>query len=59
MGYIKRRIMFYATRWLMKRSWGRRLLFAWAMRAMRTRVRQFLRDLADLYPIFRPAAAWV
>jgi hypothetical protein len=26
---------------------------------LRTRVRQFLRDLADLYPVLKPAAAWV
>jgi hypothetical protein len=59
MGYIKRTILFYATRWLMKRRWGRRLLFLWAMRAMRARVREFLRDLAGLYPVLRPAAGWV
>jgi hypothetical protein len=59
MGYIKRTVMFYVTRWLMQRRWGRRLLFVWAMRAMRSRVRQFLRDLADLYPVLKPAAAWV
>jgi hypothetical protein len=59
MGYIKREIMFVVSRFLMKRRWGRRLLFVWAMRAMRTRIRQFLRDLADLYPVFRPATAWV
>jgi hypothetical protein len=59
MGYIKRTIFLYATRWLMQRRWGRRLLFVWAMRAMRSRVREFLRDLADLYPALRPAAAWV
>ena len=59
MGYIKRTILFYATRWLMQRRWGRRLLFVWALRSMRSRVRQFLRDLADLYPVLRPAASWV
>jgi hypothetical protein len=51
--------MLYVTRWLMRRRWGRRLLFVWAMRVLRTRVRQFLRDLADLYPVLKPAAAWV
>jgi hypothetical protein len=59
MGYIKRTVMFYVTRWLIQRRWGRRLLFVWAMRAMRTRVREFLRDLANLYPVLRPASAWV
>jgi hypothetical protein len=59
MGYIKRTIMFYATRWLMQRRWGRRLLFVWALRAMRVRVREFLRDLAGLYPVLKPASAWV
>ena len=59
MGYIKRQLMFFASRFLMKRRWGRRLLFVWAMRAMRSRVRQFLRDIAELYPVFRPAAAWL
>jgi hypothetical protein len=59
MGYIKRRIMFFITRCLMRYRWGRRLLFVWAMRAMRSRVRQFLRDLSDLYPVLRPATAWV
>jgi hypothetical protein len=59
MGYIKRTVMFHVTRWLMKRRWGRRMLFAWAMRAMRSHVRRFLRDLADLYPVLKPAAALV
>ena len=59
MGYIKRQLMFFVSRFLMKRRWGRRLLFVWAMRAMRSRVRQFLRDIAELYPVFRPAAAWL
>jgi hypothetical protein len=59
MGYIKRTIFLYATRWLMQRRWGRRLLFVWAMRGIRSRVREFLRDLAALYPALRPAAAWV
>jgi hypothetical protein len=59
MGYIKRTVMYYVTRCLMRRRWGRRLLFFWALRAMRTRVRQFLRDIADLYPILRPASAWI
>jgi hypothetical protein len=35
------------------------MLFVWAMRAMRVRVREFLRDLATLYPALRPAAAWI
>ena len=59
MGYIKRVVMFYVTRWLMRRRWGRRMLFIWALRAMRTRVRQFARDIAELYPVLRPAAAWI
>jgi hypothetical protein len=59
MGYIKRTILFYASRWLMQRRWGRRLLFVWALRSMRSRVRQFMRDLAALYPALRPAAAWL
>ena len=44
--------MFYATRWLMQRRWGRRLLFVWALRAMRVRVREFL-------PVLKPASAWI
>jgi hypothetical protein len=59
MGYIKRTFMFYVTRWLMQRRWGRRMLFVWALRAMRSRVRQFLREIANLYPVLKPAAAWV
>ncbi len=59
MGYIKRRVMFFVTRWLMQRRWGRRLLLTWAMRAMRSRVREFLRDIAGLYPVLKPAIAWV
>jgi hypothetical protein len=59
MGNIRSTVMLYVTRWLMRRRWGRRLLFVWAMRVLRTRVRQFLRDLADLYPVLKPAAAWV
>ena len=58
MGYIKRVVMFYVTRWLMGRRWGRRMIFLWALRAMRSRVRQFVRDLAELYPVLRPATAW-
>jgi hypothetical protein len=26
---------------------------------MRSRVRQFLREIAKLYPVLKPAAAWV
>lgn len=59
MGYIKRVVMFYVTRWLMRRRWGRRMLFIWALRAMRARVSRFVRDIAELYPVLRPAAAWV
>jgi hypothetical protein len=59
MGFIKRTVMFCVTRWLMQSRWGRRLLFFWTLRAMRTRVRQFLRDMTDLYPALRPAAAWI
>lgn len=59
MGYIKRTVSFYVTRWLMQRRWGRRLLFVWALRAMRSRVRQFLREIAKLYPVLKPAAAWI
>jgi hypothetical protein len=59
MNFFKRTIIFYASRWLMQRRWGRRLLFVWALRAMRVRVRAFLRDLADLYPVLKPASAWV
>jgi hypothetical protein len=59
MNFIKRSFMFWATRWLMQRRWGRRMLFFWALRAMRSRVRQFLRDIAELYPAMRPATAWI
>lgn len=59
MGNITGMIRLYLTRWLMRRRWGRRLLFVWALRAMRSRVRQFLREIAKLYPVLKPAAAWI
>jgi hypothetical protein len=59
MGFVKRTILYCATRWLLRRRWGRRLLFFWALRAMRLRVRQFVRDIAELYPVVRPATAWI
>jgi hypothetical protein len=59
MRYIKRKLMFIVSRFLMKRRWGRRLMWLWAMRAMRSRVREFVRDLAALYPALSPVAAWV
>jgi hypothetical protein len=59
MRYIKRKLMFIVSRFLMKRRWGRRLMWMWAMRAMRSRVRAFVRDLAVLYPTLSPIAAWV
>lgn len=59
MDYIKRVVMFFVTRWLMRRRWGRRMLLIWALRALRVRVRQFARDIAELYPVLRPATAWV
>ena len=59
MGYIQRKLMFIVSRFLLKRRWGRRLMWMWAMRAMRSRIREFVRDLTVLYPILRPAAAWI
>jgi hypothetical protein len=59
MGYIKRKLMFIVSRFLMKRRWGRRLLWTWALRAMRSRVREFVRDIAALYPALKSATAWV
>jgi hypothetical protein len=59
MGYIKRKLMFIVSRFLMKSRWGRRLLWMWALHAMRSRVREFVRDIAALYPVLKPAAAWV
>lgn len=59
MGYIKRRFMFIVSRFLMKRRWGRRLLWGWAIRALRLRAREFVRDIAAIYPVLRPAAAWI
>jgi hypothetical protein len=59
MGYIKRKLMLVVSRWLMQYRWGRRLVWMWALRAMRTRVREFVRDLAALYPALKPVAAWV
>ena len=59
MGNITGTIRLYITRWLMRRRWGRRLLFVWTLRAMRSRLRQFLRELGKLYPVLKPAAAWV
>jgi hypothetical protein len=59
MRYIKRKLMFMVSRFLMKRRWGRRLMWTWAMRTIRSRVREFVRDLAALYPVLKPATAWV
>jgi hypothetical protein len=59
MRYIKRKLMFLVSRFLMKRRWGRRLMWTWAMRAIRSRVREFVRDIAALYPVLKPATAWV
>lgn len=59
MGFVKRTFYFYVTRWLLQRRWGRRLLFFWTLRTIRLRARQFLRDIAELYPVMRPAAAWI
>jgi hypothetical protein len=59
MGFVKRTILYCATRWLLRYRWGRRMLFFWALRAMRLRVRQFVRDIAELYPVVRPATAWI
>jgi hypothetical protein len=59
MGYIKRTVFYCITRWLVQRRWGRRLLFFWALRAIRLRARQFLQDIAELFPVMRPAAAWI
>lgn len=59
MGFIKRTFFFFMTHWLVQRRWGRRLLFFWALRALRLSVRRFVREIAELYPAVRPAAAWV
>lgn len=59
MGYIKRKLIFMVSRFLMKRRWGRRLMWMWAMRAMRSHVRGFVRDIAALYPALKPIAAWI
>jgi hypothetical protein len=59
MGFVKRTFFFYVTRWLLQRRWGRRLVFFWTLRTIRLQVRRFLRDIAELYPVMRPAAAWI
>ena len=59
MGYIKRKLMFMISRFLMKRRWGRRLIWMWALRTMRSRARSFVRDIAALYPVLRRVAAWI
>jgi hypothetical protein len=59
MGFIKRRLIFFISRWLMRRSWGRRILWLFAMQALRSRVRQFVSEMSELYPALRPAKAWI
>ncbi len=59
MGFLKRRLFFFASRYLMQSRWGRRVLWLVAVRALRTRVRQFVTDLSGLYPALRPIRAWV
>lgn len=59
MGSLKRRLFFFASRWLMQSRWGRRVLWLVAVRALRTRVRQFVTEMAELYPALRPVRAWI
>ena len=48
-----------AARWLARRRWGRRLLWAFTLRTVRARLRRLLHELAELYPVLAPLAAWV
>ena len=56
---FERKLIFMATRWLAKRRWGRRLIWAYALRSMRARIRSFLQELAALFPLLQPLATWV
>jgi len=58
MGFCYRKLMFFAIRLLSRSRWGRRLIWAFMIRALRTRVRRFLREMAELFPVFQSVVAW-
>ncbi len=57
MRFCYRKLMLFAIRWLSRSHWGRRLIWTFMMRALRARVRRFLREIAELFPVFEPLAA--
>jgi hypothetical protein len=59
MGYIKRKLLFFASRWLLQRRWGRRAVWVITMWALRARIRRFVHEIAELYPVLTPAASWI
>lgn len=59
MGYIKSRLLFFASRWLLQRRWGRRAVWLVTMWALRARIRRFVHEIAELYPVLTPATAWI
>lgn len=51
------RLTFMAARWLMRRAWGRRVLWNMAVQMVRAKVRRLLRDIAELLPQLVPVFA--
>ena len=58
MGFCYRKLMFLAIRFLSRSRWGRRLIWTFMVRALRARVRRFLREIAELFPVLEPIRAW-
>ena len=54
-----RKLSLLAIRLLSRSRWGRRLIRSFKFRALRTQLRRFLRDMAELFPVLETAAAWV
>jgi hypothetical protein len=59
MGYLKNRLLFFASRWLLQRRWGRRAVWLVTMWALRARIRRFVHEIAELYPVLTPATSWI
>jgi hypothetical protein len=59
MGSIKSRLLFFASRWLLQRRWGRRAVWLVTMWALRARIRRFVHEIAELYPVLTPATSWI
>ena len=59
MRFCSSKLTYMVVRWLSQRRWGRRLIWSFMIRALRARVRSFLRDLAELLPVFEPLRAWI